>query len=93
MSRRLYPRKNCNNATVILGEKLNDPRPVPALAVHLSDTDLHARYDALDGLRNITKEQECTLPAGWKEQDIEPQILRCKVRWEQIGKLRDWSQN
>jgi HEAT repeats len=78
---------------IALGEKLKDPRAVPSLAAHLSDSDLHARYDALDGLKNITHEEACTLSSDWKEQDVELQIYRCKAWWEQVGKLRDWSQN
>jgi len=78
---------------IALGEKLRDPRAVPSLAAHLSDPDLHARYDALDGLKNITHEEACTLSRDWKEQDVEPQISRCKIWWEQVGKFRDWSQN
>jgi hypothetical protein len=78
---------------IALGEKLKDPRAVPSLADHLSDPDLHARYDALDGLKNITREEACTLSRDWKEQDVEPQISRCKTWWEQVGKFRDWTQN
>ena len=78
---------------IALGENLKDPRAVPSLAAHLSDTAAQARYDALDGLRNITHEEACTLPREWKEQDVEPQISRCKIWWEQAGKLRDWSHN
>jgi len=76
-----------------LGEKLKDPRAVPILAAHLSDPDHYARYDALDGLKNITHEEACTLPPEWKEQDIEPQISRCKIWWEQVGKFQTWTQN
>jgi len=78
---------------VALGEKLKAPRAVPSLAAHLSDPDPYARYDALDGLKNITHEDACTLPPEWKEQDVEPQISRCKIWWEQVGKLRGWSQD
>ena len=78
---------------VALGEGLKDPRAVPSLAAHLSDPDHYARYDALDGLKNITHEDACTLPRGWKEQDVEPQISRCKIWWEQVGRFRDWTQN
>jgi HEAT repeats len=78
---------------ITLGEKLKDPRAVPSLASHLSDPDRYARYDALDGLKNITHEDACTLPLEWKEQDIEPQISRCKIWWEQAGKFRNWTQN
>jgi HEAT repeats len=77
---------------VALGEKLRDPRAVPSLAAHLTDPDRYARYDALDGLKNITHEPACTLPPGWKEQDIEPQIAQCKIWWEQSGKSRNWTQ-
>jgi hypothetical protein len=78
---------------IALGENLKDPRAVPSLAAHLSDPDRYARYDALDGLKNITKEKACTLPPEWREEDVEPQISRCKVWWEQVGKSRDWKQN
>ena len=78
---------------IALGEKLKDPRAVPSLAAHLSDPDRYARYDALDGLKNITHEDACTLPREWKEGDVEPQISRCKIWWEQVGKFRDWSGN
>jgi hypothetical protein len=78
---------------IALGETLNDPRAVPSLAAHLSDSDSFARYDSLDGLKNITHEAACTLPEGWKEEDVEPQVSRCRLWWEQSGKLRDWSAN
>ena len=77
---------------IALGENLKDPRAVPALAAHISDAADQVRYDALDGLKNITHEDACTLPREWKEQDVEPQISRCKIWWEQVGKFRDWSQ-
>ena len=82
-------------ATVLmaLGENLRDPRAVPTLAAHLSDPDRYARYNSLDGLKNITHEEACTLPHEWKEVDIEPQIARCRIWWEQDGKFRDWPQN
>jgi hypothetical protein len=76
-----------------LGQKLKDPRAVPILAAHLSDPDHYARYDALDGLKNITHEEACTLPPDWNENDVEPQVSRCKIWWGQVGKFRDWSQN
>jgi hypothetical protein len=76
-----------------LGEKLKDPRAVPALAAHLSDPAPSASYRALDGLKNITHEEACTLPPQWKEQDVGPQISRCNTWWEQVGKHRNWSQN
>jgi HEAT repeat protein len=76
-----------------LGERLKDPRAVPRLADHLSDPELHARYAALNGLRVITHEEACTLPREWKEQDVEPQISRCRIWWEQVGKFRNWSDN
>ena len=78
---------------ITLGENLKDPRAVPSLATHLSDPDPYARYDALDGLKNITHEDACTLSPEWKEQDVEPQISRCKIWWEQVGKFRNWTQN
>jgi HEAT repeat protein len=78
---------------IALGENLKDPRAVPVIAAHLSDTAVQARYDALVGLKNITHEEACTLPREWKEQDVEPQISRCKGWWEQVGKSRNWTQN
>jgi HEAT repeat protein len=73
-----------------LGENLKDPRAVPTLGAHLSDPDHYVQYNALVGLRNITHEEACTLPAVWKESDVEPAILQCKLWWEQEGKLRTW---
>jgi hypothetical protein len=78
---------------ITLGENLKDRRAVPSLAAHLSDPTHHARYDALNGLKNITHEGACTLPPEWKEQDVEPQVSRCKIWWEQIGQFRDWTPN
>lgn len=78
---------------IALGEKLQDPRAVPSLAAHLSDPDRYARFDSLVGLKNITNEDACTLPREWKEEDVEPQISRCRVWWEQTGKFRNWSAN
>jgi len=78
---------------IALGENLKDQRAVPSLAAHLSDLDRYARYDSLDGLKNITHENACTLPPEWKEEDVEPQISRCRLWWEQLGKFRDWSSN
>jgi hypothetical protein len=78
---------------IALGQKLRDRRAVPSLAAHLSDPDRYARYDALDGLKNIVNEKACTLPPKWQEQDVEPQISRCKTWWEQDGKLQDWKHN
>jgi HEAT repeat protein len=83
--------RNC--VLTVLGEKLKDPRAVPSLAAHLSDPTPSASYRALDGLKNITHEEACTLPPEWKEQDIEAQISSCRIWWEQVGKFRDWSQN
>ena len=80
-------------ALIALGEKLKDPRAVPSLANHLSDPDRYARYDALDGLKNITHESACTLPSHWVERDVEPQILKCKTWWEQKGKFRSWTRH
>ncbi len=76
-----------------LGEVLKDPRAVPSLAAHLSDSAPRGPYLALVGLGYITHEEACTLPSEWREQDVEPQISRCKNWWEQTGKIRDWSQN
>lgn len=80
-------------ALTALGEKLRDPKAVPSLASHLSDPDHDARYLALNGLRNITHENACTLPPNWKEQDVEPQIEICKSWWEAEGKFEPWPQD
>jgi HEAT repeats len=80
-----------NSVLIALGEKLKDPRAVPTLAAHLSDPDRYARYDSLVGLLNITHEEACTLPPEWKEEDVEPQISRCKFWWEQSGKFKSWT--
>lgn len=74
-----------------LGETLGDPEAVPSLAAHLSDPDPYARYDALDGLRNLTHENACTLPQHWQQQDIEPQVSKCKAWWEQQGRFQAWT--
>jgi HEAT repeat protein len=76
----------------VLGEKLKDQRAVPTLAAHLSDPDRYARYDSLVGLQNITHEEACTLPPEWKEEDVEPEISRCKLWWEQSGKFKNWTE-
>jgi HEAT repeat protein len=76
-----------------LSEHFNDPRAVPTLAAHLSDSDSAARYNALNGLKNITREEACTLPHDWTEQDVQPQISRCKLWWDQTGQLQHWPQN
>jgi hypothetical protein len=81
-----------SSVLVALGEKLKDPQAVPALAPYLSDSDRYARYDALDGLKNLTHENACTLPQDWREQDVEPQILKCKAWWEQEGRFESWTQ-
>ena len=82
-----------NDVLIALGEKLKDPRAVPTLAAHMSDPNRYARYDSLAGLKNITHEEACTLPPEWKEEDVEPQISRCKLWWEQSGKFHNWSRN
>ena len=78
-------------ALIALGQKLTDARAVPSLAAHLSDSDRYARYDALVGLKNLTHESACTLQQNWQEQDIEPQILKCKTWWEQEGQFQSWT--
>jgi hypothetical protein len=86
-------------AMIALGKVLKDPRAVPSLAAHLSDpipssaSSGTTAYHALNGLKNITHEEACTLPREWGEQDVQAQVSRCKIWWEQVGKFRDWSQN
>jgi hypothetical protein len=77
-------------ALVALDEKIKDRRTVPTLAAHLSEPNPSNRYIALDGLKNLTAEPSCTLPEGW-QADIPPQISRCRLWWEQVGKFRDWN--
>ncbi len=81
-----------SSTLIALGEKLNDRRAVPSLAAHLSDSDSYARYDALVGLMNLTHENACALQQNWQEQDIEPQISKCKTWWEQEGQFQSWTQ-
>ena len=75
-----------------LGEKLNDQRAVPSLAAHLSDSDHYARFDSLVGMGKLTHANACTLQQNWQEQDIEPQISKCKTWWEQEGQFQSWTQ-
>lgn len=86
-------------AMTAFGEVLKDPRAVPSLAAHLSDpvpssaSTASPAYHALSGLKNITHEEACTLPPERGERGVQPQISRCTIWWEQVGKFRDWSQN
>ena len=75
---------------IALGDTIRDRRAVPILAIYLSDPDPHARFDALDGLKNITKEAACTLSADYLEADIDPRELRCKRWWDRKGKFENW---
>ena len=77
--------------TVALGEKIKDRRAVPSLAAHLTDPDRSVRYNALDGLKNITHEAACTLPWAWQESDVNPQISACKAWWDAEGRRRLWN--
>jgi hypothetical protein len=76
-----------------VGRRIERHKNCPDFGRSQLDADLSASYRALDGLKNITHEEACTLPPEWKEQDIEPQISRCEIWWEQVGKFRDWSRN
>lgn len=80
-----------NRALIALGENLKDRRAVPSLAAHLSDTDPGSRYNALYGIAKLTAEPSCSLPEGWTETDVLPQISRCSLWWDQVGKFRDWN--
>jgi hypothetical protein len=86
-------------AMIALGKVLKDPRAVPSLAAHLSDpvpsfgSTGSSAYHALNGLKNITHEEACTMPRGWGEQDVQAQVSRCKIWWEQVGRFRDWTQD
>ena len=73
-----------------LGEGINAPESLPTLASHLADPDRGVRYCALNGMRLLTNEPACTLPVEprWTEDMVEPQIQRCLIWWEQVGKLR-----
>jgi hypothetical protein len=76
---------------IALGENIKDPRAVPSLAAHLADTDIGSRYNALNGMKNLTAEPSCSLPQSWTESDVPSQISRCSLWWEQVGRFRDWN--
>jgi len=78
------------SALSALSENLRDPKTAPVMAELLSDESAYIRYDAMYGLSNITHEDACTLPSGWSEQDIEPQLERCRIWWQQTGRLKAW---
>ena len=79
-----------SSAVAALSENLKDPKTASVLAAHLSDESPQVRYMAMYGLRNITREPACTLPSGWTEQDIEPQLQQCREWWQQSGRLQPW---
>lgn len=83
--------RNC--VLISLGETLKDPRAVPSLATHLSDSDRDARYYSLHGLSNITHEDACASPRDGKDESLESHVSRCKLWWEQSGKFQDWVPN
>jgi hypothetical protein len=70
-----------------LSEQIHATDSVPTLAVHLNDPDDGVRYDALNGLRVLTREPSCTLPSvpQW-ERMLEQQIQQCRIWWERIGR-------
>jgi hypothetical protein len=76
---------------IALSERLSDGRAVPALAANLSSNDLDVRYLALEGLSNMTGVEACNLARS--AQDIEPQVARCKLWWEEEGKSQLWTRD
>jgi hypothetical protein len=76
---------------IALAVNLKDRRAVPALAASLSSDDVHIRYLALEGLSNMTGTESCNLNRS--AEDIDPQVARCKLWWEQEGKTRIWSED
>jgi HEAT repeats len=77
-------------AISVLGEGIKAPESLPTMASHLADPDPHVRYEALNGMRLLTNEPACTLPMmpRWTEDMVEPQIRRCLIWWEAVGKMR-----
>jgi hypothetical protein len=78
---------------IALAEKIKDPRSVPTLAAHLSDSREGSQYLALEGLKSITHETACTLPDEPNAQSVEQQTRRCKAWWEAKGKFQAWTRN
>jgi hypothetical protein len=58
---------------------------------HLANRDASSRYTSLDGLKNIVRNEACSLPPDWKAKDVDPQISRCKLWWDQEAQFRDWN--
>jgi HEAT repeats len=78
---------------IALAEKIKDARAVPTLAEHLSAADESSRYLALEGLKNITREEACALPNGSATQNFQWHIQQCKLWWEQKGKFQPWGKD
>ncbi len=78
------------SALIALSENVKDPKSAPVLAEFLSDQSANIRYLAMEGLKNITEEDACTLPSEWAERDIDPQVKRCRDWWQQTGHLQTW---
>jgi len=47
--------------------------------------DHYARFYSLVGMGNLTHANACTLQQNWQEQDIEPQISKCKYGGSRKG--------
>jgi HEAT repeat protein len=82
-----------SSVLIALAENINDSRAVPTLAEHLSAADQSSRYLALEGLKNITHEEACALPKSSATQNFQWHIRRCKLWWEQEGKLQSWGKD
>jgi len=80
-----------SSVLMALAEKIKDPRAVPILANYLSDADRSSRYLALEGLKNITHEEACSLPNSSNTLNLEWHIRQCKLWWEEKGKSQSWT--
>ena len=76
------------SALYALSEHIRDPKTVPVLANFLSDADPQVRFTSMVGMAYITHADACTLPAGWTENDVAPQVQRCLTWWQQSGHLQ-----
>ena len=84
------PNENARMSAIsALGEKIKAVKALPVIASHLNDPDSGVRYAALNGMREITHEPACTIPAesGAAEVTAEAQIQQCLTWWERSGKF------
>jgi len=84
---------NRTSVLIALAENIKDPRAVPILADHLSGDAESSQYLALEGLRNITHEEACSLSESSNTQNFESHIRQCKLWWEKKGKFQSWDKD